>query len=133
MTEAPEMLEKAAATMRERSAERDTEKERAMAKTVAMFNAAFPSTQPMTEYQGWLFMFFLKLSRAHGGSYREDDYIDGAAYIALAGECREQMAEKYLQHIKNSKFEPYNARSSVTGESIPTTQAERSASWRDNP
>ncbi len=87
MLEAPDLLEKAAATMRERSSERDTEKERAMAKTVAMFNAAFPKNH-ITEYQGWLFMFFLKLSRAEGGSFREDDYIDGAAYVALAGECR---------------------------------------------
>ena len=86
MLEAPDLLEKAATTMRERSAERDTEKERAMAKTVAMFNAMFPEAQ-ISEYQGWMFMFFLKMARAQGGSFREDDYIDGAAYIALAGEC----------------------------------------------
>lgn len=87
MLEAPDLLEKAAAIMRDRSAERDTEKERAMAKTVAMFNAAFPDAA-LTEYQGWMFMFFLKIARAHGGCFREDDYIDGAAYVALAGECR---------------------------------------------
>lgn len=87
MIEAPDILEKAAATMRERSAERDTEKERAMARTVAMFNAAFPDT-PLSEYQGWMFMLFLKMARAHGGSFRLDDYIDMSAYAALAAECR---------------------------------------------
>lgn len=86
MLEAPALLEKAASTMRERSSERDVEKERAMAKTVALFNAQFGTN--MTEYQGWMFMVHLKLSRAEGGNYREDDYIDAAAYIALAGECR---------------------------------------------
>lgn len=87
MTEAPDLLERAAATMRERAAERDTDKERAMAKTVAMFNAMFPKSA-LSEYEGWMFMFFLKMARAQGGSFREDDYLDGAAYVALAGECR---------------------------------------------
>lgn len=93
MLEAPDLLEKAAEIMRDRSAERDTEKERAMAKTVAMFNAAFPD-KALTEYEGWLFMFFLKIARAHGGRFREDDYIDGAAYVALAGECRAKDLQK---------------------------------------
>lgn len=85
--DAPDLLEKAAITMRERSAERDTEKERAMAKTVAIFNAMFPHRE-LTEYEGWMFMFCLKMARAEGGAFRLDDYIDGAAYIALAAECR---------------------------------------------
>ena len=86
MTDAPALLEKAAATMRERSVERDVEKERSMAKTVALFNAQFGTD--MTEYQGWMFMVHLKMARAEGGNYREDDYVDAAAYLALAGECR---------------------------------------------
>ena len=88
MIDALVLLEKATATMRERSIERDTEKERAMAKTVAIQNAMFPATAPMTEYEGWMFMLNLKIARAHGGSFREDDYLDMAAYAALAGECR---------------------------------------------
>ncbi len=86
MLEAPDLLEKAAATMRERSAERDTKKERAMKRTILIFNAIFGTA--MTEYQGWVFMFCLKMARAHGGSFREDDYLDMAAYAALAGECK---------------------------------------------
>lgn len=104
MLEAPDLLEKAATTMRERSAERDTNKERAMNKTVAIFNAAFPQNS-ITEYQGWMFMFFLKLARAEGGSFREDDYIDGAAYIALAGECRALQENPPTRSIDSATLE----------------------------
>lgn len=102
MLDAPGLLQKARETMLERSTERDTEKERAMAKTVAMFNASFGTK--MSEYEGWMFMLFLKMARAHGGSFREDDYLDMAAYAALAGECRgqcqpEPMSEEQLNAI----------------------------------
>lgn len=101
MKEALELLEQAAATMRERSAERDTEKERAMARTVAIFKAMFPHST-MTEYEGWMFMLALKIARAHGGSFREDDYIDAPAYIALAGECRAVSDEQNKQTFQSS-------------------------------
>lgn len=84
---APDILRNAADVMEQRSAERDQEKERAMAKTVAMFNAAFPDN-PITETQGWGFMIFLKMARASQGSFRLDDYTDMAAYAALMGEHR---------------------------------------------
>lgn len=86
MTDAADLLARARDTMLERSTERDTEKERAMSKTVKVFNAQFGTN--ITEYQGWMFMVALKLARAEGGNFREDDYLDAAAYIALAGECR---------------------------------------------
>ena len=92
MTNALDLLEKAAATMRERSVERDVEAERSMARTVRSFNAQFGTN--MTEYQGWMFMVHLKLARAEGGNFREDDYLDAAAYIALAGECRGNEPQK---------------------------------------
>jgi hypothetical protein len=85
MMKAPDLLAKARETMLERSVERDVKEERAMKRTVDLFNAAFGTS--MTEYQGWMFMVFLKLARAQGGAYREDDYLDMAAYVALAGEC----------------------------------------------
>lgn len=103
MLEAPDLLEKAAATMRERSFERDTEKERAMQRTIAIQNAMFPD-RPMSEYEGWMFMLNLKIARAHGGSFREDDYLDMAAYAALAGECRARANEEQVQLIKDAKF-----------------------------
>ena len=86
MDNAADILLAAAKTLGERAKERDVESERAMAKTVAMFNASEP--QQLTEAQGWKFMIFLKMARASQGNYRMDDYLDMAAYSALMGECQ---------------------------------------------
>jgi hypothetical protein len=59
--------------------------ERSMAKTVATFNAATGHT--LTESDGWKFMVFLKMIRGQQGKFNADDYIDGAAYFGLLGEC----------------------------------------------
>jgi len=58
--------------------------ERSMAKTVAMFNT-YAGTE-ITEEQGWHFMEILKIVRASQGEFKADNYEDGAAYAALAGE-----------------------------------------------
>ena len=87
--DAPGLLRDAADTMEQRSIERDQKKERAMARTVALFNIAFPENQ-ITESQGWAFMVFLKMSRSVGGNFRPDDFVDMAAYIALWGECEQE-------------------------------------------
>lgn len=81
---AGEMLEMAARHLSDRAAERDTDQERSMAACVNAFNAMFG--KDLTEEQGWLFMVLLKMSRAKAGRFRQDDYEDGAAYFALAGE-----------------------------------------------
>jgi hypothetical protein len=47
----------------------------------------------MTDREGWIFMALLKLSRAQGGAHHIDDYLDAAAYIALAGECAEKQQD----------------------------------------
>lgn len=88
------LLRNAAAVIEQRGAERDTtgasqQQERSMAATVAAFNAIEGTS--LTERQGWAFMQTLKLVRAAGtarnGRYNADDYLDGAAYAALANEC----------------------------------------------
>ncbi|QZI87823.1 hypothetical protein SIPHO054v2_p0022 [Vibrio phage 103E44.1] len=79
------MLNEAAECIGDRAAERDTDSERSMLATVNAFNAMYGTE--LTETQGWMFMVFLKASRAKGGDFREDDYVDGASYFALAGEC----------------------------------------------
>lgn len=68
-----------------RAAERDRGAERSMARTVQTFNSL--TGMKMTEREGWVFMVLLKLARAEAGNFREDDYIDCAAYAMLAGEC----------------------------------------------
>lgn len=83
---AANMLHDAAEAISDRAAERDRPQgERSMAGCVAAFNAL--SGHTLSEREGWVFMALLKLSRAQGGALREDDYIDGAAYMALAGEA----------------------------------------------
>jgi len=78
------LLTEASTTIGARASERDVESERSMAKCVAAFNAMFGTA--LTEEQGWQFMVLLKMSRSTVGRKR-DDYVDGAAYFALAGEC----------------------------------------------
>ena len=58
--------------------------ERSMSKAVEMFNIL--TGLPVTDEQGWLFMALLKIVRCQQGNYRADNYEDGAAYMALAGE-----------------------------------------------
>lgn len=83
---ASDILQKAASEMADRATTYDQPKgERSMAKTVATFNAL--TGQEITEVDGWKFMACLKLARSEQGDHRPDNYIDGAAYMALAGEA----------------------------------------------
>lgn len=90
---APDLLIMAADTIGNRAAERDSaEGERSMERAVQMFNVwrGTRAHTPMTEHDGWAFMVFLKLARAAEGKHRRDDWVDGAAYMALACECIER-------------------------------------------
>lgn len=88
---AVDILERGAKHIRDRAALRDTpEGERSMAKTVTAFNAMFGTH--ISERQGWQFMELLKVARSSAGGYNADDFEDGAAYAALAGECAAQEA-----------------------------------------
>ena len=81
---APEILAAAAQCISDRAATRDLPAERSMARNVRAFNVLTGHT--LTERDGWLFMVTLQAARATAGSHNPDDYIDGAAYFALAGE-----------------------------------------------
>jgi len=83
---ATQMLRTAIATLDARAALRDTpDGERSMSATVNAFNAL--TGKDLSEVEGWQFMALLKLARAQHGNVHTDDYIDGAAYMALAGEA----------------------------------------------
>lgn len=93
LASADSFLRTAAATIQDRGVHRDTsaegaQQERSMAATVAAFNALEGTS--LTERQGWAFMQVLKLARsaasARNGQFNADDFVDGAAYAALAGE-----------------------------------------------
>lgn len=85
---APEVLQKAAAHIIDRAASRDMAAERSMGRTVEAFNAL--TGHALSETEGWLFMVVLKAARATAGGHNADDYEDGAAYFALAGEAASQ-------------------------------------------
>lgn len=84
---APEVLECGIKEMHDRGKTYDNEfcQERSMRKTVKMFNALH--NKDLTEEMGWQFMEILKMVRASQGEYKLDNYIDGAAYAALAAEA----------------------------------------------
>lgn len=83
---APELLTKGAAAISDRAASRDLPQgERSMARAVNSFNAL--TGLDLSEQNGWLFMVILKAARATAGKFNADDFVDGAAYFALAGEC----------------------------------------------
>ena len=86
------ILQNAAAEMQDRAASRDTpEGERSMGRCVKAFNAMFGTE--LTETQGWQFMELLKMARSAGGEFRLDDFTDGVAYAALAGECEARLKQ----------------------------------------
>lgn len=94
MPDAPLLLQMAATTIQSRANERDNDKtaERSMKATVDAFNALFG--HELTETQGWMFMTLLKVARSANGDLQIDDYIDGSAYFALAGECASLTAKQ---------------------------------------
>jgi hypothetical protein len=83
---APSILRAAISHMEDRAKTYDKpEGERSMGATVEAFRAV--SGVSMTEEQGWLFMALLKAVRTQQGAHKADNYEDGAAYFALAGEA----------------------------------------------
>ena len=81
------LLQKADQVLGVRAKDRDVEQERTMSKIVSTFNVA--TGHDLTEGDGWTFMLLLKLIRARtGGGFKDDDYIDMAAYAALLGESQ---------------------------------------------
>lgn len=82
---AGDFLKKARGHMQDRAKTYDKPGgERSMPNAVAAFKAV--TGVDMTPEQGWLFMALLKAVRAQQGEFKADNYEDGAAYFALAGE-----------------------------------------------
>ena len=79
------LLRAGANAIADRAASRDVEAERSMARCVNAFNAM--TGHQLSEKDGWQFMELLKMARSRAGAENVDDYVDGASYAALAGEC----------------------------------------------
>jgi len=83
---ATDILQEATECLTARAVERDREGgERSMKAAVEAFNSLTGHT--LTEVDGWNLMLVLKLARSYGGCFKLDDYVDAAAYAALAGEA----------------------------------------------
>lgn len=83
---ATDILQEAAECLTARAVERDKgTSERSMKAAVEAFNSL--TGHKLTEVDGWNFMLVLKLARSYGGCFKLDDYVDAAAYAALAGEA----------------------------------------------
>ena len=81
-----ETLRAGAKAIEDRAPLRDSEGNRSMRCAVDVFAAL--TGHELSEEDGWLFMAAVKLARSRGGRHHADDYTDGAAYVALAGEAR---------------------------------------------
>ena len=82
--DASEILREVANLIKSRAVDRDVDQERSMAVTVELF---FKLTGiQVSEYNGWLFMACLKLSRNRVGTgvFNRDHLMDAMAYLALA-------------------------------------------------
>jgi len=84
-TQASEILRTAMNHLIERGITYDAKGgERSMQKVVDMFNIYKGSNLSVED--GWMFMVLLKMVRCSQGDYKGDNYEDGSAYFALAGE-----------------------------------------------
>ncbi|SEO65253.1 DUF6378 domain-containing protein [Nitrosovibrio sp. Nv6] len=105
-TDAPDILIAAADAITNRADGRDGENgERSMARTVATFNAL--TGYALSERDGWVFMAMVKLARSQVGRHVLDDYMDGAAFMALAGESMERKPENKGGEVVMSQQEPH--------------------------
>ena len=87
-SEAERILSQGIHHMQQRASTYDKpEGERSMAATVKAFEAVTGDGVMNSEERGWLFMALLKAVRSQQGSYKADNYEDGAAYFGLMGEA----------------------------------------------
>lgn len=85
---AADLLQQGADTIRQRAQFRDTPGgEYAMPLAVRLMQA-YNGGRLESDVDGNVFMVFLKLARhQNGGTLNMDDFVDGAAYMAMAGEA----------------------------------------------
>ena len=97
-TGAQRILEEAGEMISARGKRRDAGEERSMKRIVRVFNAL--TDHKLSETEGWIFMVALKLCREKTGSDL-DNWIDGAAYMALAAESAEKSSTTSLDNLNH--------------------------------
>ena len=107
------ILQSAFNTIHKRAADRDVKQERSMNATVEAFNAIHGTK--LTESQGWSFMTLLKMKRSFTGDvFRDDDFVDEAAYTALRAEARHAECTE-IQQMKQMQADMAAAIAEDTG------------------
>ena len=99
--DANKILSGAAEGIIDRASIRDDGNTKSMPRIVAIFNAI--TDQNLSVREGWLFMKSVKLGRGAQGGFHMDDWVDEAAYGALAGE--EAYRETFPTRQRGSKVQ----------------------------
>lgn len=137
MNHATQIVMQAASEMADRAKTYDNEAgERSMDGTVTAFEAV--TGHSLTVEQGWLFMALLKAVRSQQGAYREDSYVDGAAYFGLAGEaaCQARNGGWTPEAIKAAALTEWDAaetRMDAIGQNGPTGEHYQIDFWHEAP
>lgn len=63
--------------------------------------AALPDPKKLDATDGSVLMILAKISRIPRNKLHRDNYVDGAAYMAIAGECAEILKEEHTQYSRN--------------------------------
>lgn len=85
MKAAKAMLQAGIDAISDRSEYRDEGGKTSLALTASIFSAL--TGNDFNERDACLFLAIAKLARSQQGKFHHDDYVDAAAYIALAGEA----------------------------------------------
>ena len=83
MDKAQDILQAGIDAIEERASFRDANGKKSMDKAVAIFNLL--TDRNLSVRDGWEFQSILKKVRSQQGAFCLDDYVDEAAYCALAG------------------------------------------------
>ena len=83
MDKAQDILQAGIDAIDERASFRDADGKKSIDKSVAIFNLL--TDRNLSVRDGWEFMKIVKMVRSQQGAFCLDDYVDEAAYCALAG------------------------------------------------
>lgn len=115
---ADEILRLGIETLIQRGLDRDQpDGERSMAAVVGAFGAL--TDIELTEQQGWLFMALVKIKRSQSGRADHDHYVDGANYIALAGEAALTQEKPDLSHQQQLSKNPFAVMVDMARQTFP--------------
>ena len=78
--------------------------EESMPRIVTLFNRLYGTS--LTVEQGWTFMVLLKIVRSTQGPFKQDTYVDMAAYAAFAAKAaKDERSQENKYEIKHTEQE----------------------------